>query len=569
MRCLSLLLICAFATPLPAQDTPQTGASAQNRAVVEGVIVNELTKEPIRRVEVRLMKVNTQPPGITVGPAAATNSVATDAEGKFRFENLEPGNYHISYQKQGFLGTRQSSGFSAPGTATITVAEGLELKGLRYSLTPQGVIAGRVLDDEGEPVQGVYVFVMTKRYVRGQRQWTPANGQPTNDRGEFRVPNLSPGAYVLSVQPGIGPSVMQASPAGDAQPRMGYVATYYPGVTSTSEAAPIEVKAGAEITNVDIPLRKRQVFSIRGSALDEHGKPLTSPPGFFVTLVPEGGVGMIANGRMSMLKGNEFQISNVTPGRYNMVLRVQQSGFESMPTGVQPVEVSNGDVEGVAIQMRRGATISGMVVIEGPGEKPAVTGTQVQLMPVDDVARLVPGRLMSPAKEDGSFSIGNVNPGRYLVLTSGPALATTYRAGVQGSAGLSNAGVVDVSGTDVTNLRVFLRTGPPRLTGTVEGLKDGGEPRTLRAVLRSTDKEIFDAVGPGLEMTMAVSPMGAFEFRNQPPGEYKLWVFRDYEYGALNNEDIFKKVASAAVTVNLQAGQTTNVSAKIIDMPRE
>ena len=131
-----------------AQETP-SAADAAKKAVIEGVVVNEITKEPIRRVEISLMK-----QGKSGGLSAMANalSAVTDAAGKFRIENIDPGDYSLMLRKGGFLMPRAYYGMSA---RMLKLTEGASLTGLRYALRPQAIITGRVLDDEGEPVQNV------------------------------------------------------------------------------------------------------------------------------------------------------------------------------------------------------------------------------------------------------------------------------------------------------------------------------------------------------------------------------------------------------------------------------
>gem|GEM_PF-5863166 len=131
----------------------------------------------------------------------------SDAEGKFSIDNVEPGRYWLSAERQGFVkmdyGARRPS---VPGTV-LTLEAGKDLTGLMFKLVPQGIIAGRVLDDEGEPLSGVMVQVLQQRYMQRRKRLVPAAaGVQTNDLGEYRVANLSPGEYKLfaweDIEPG-------------------------------------------------------------------------------------------------------------------------------------------------------------------------------------------------------------------------------------------------------------------------------------------------------------------------------------------------------------------------------
>ena len=61
-----------------------------------------------------------------------------------------------------------------------------------------GAISGRVLDAHGDPVDFAQVRVL--RVPRGGRV-TSAGQAQTNDLGEYRVPRLQPGRYLVQVRP--------------------------------------------------------------------------------------------------------------------------------------------------------------------------------------------------------------------------------------------------------------------------------------------------------------------------------------------------------------------------------
>ncbi len=134
------LFLVVFSVLGSAQETPST-TDASKLASIEGVVVNELTKEPVRKVEISLRKQG------VFGPNAAYSGL-TDAAGKFRVENIEPAEYMVMQRRTGFIVPHSSSGFSA---RLLKLSAGQSLTGLRYTLVPQGIISGHVVDDEGDP----------------------------------------------------------------------------------------------------------------------------------------------------------------------------------------------------------------------------------------------------------------------------------------------------------------------------------------------------------------------------------------------------------------------------------
>jgi hypothetical protein len=119
----------------------QNPASDKKPGILAGRVVNAKTGEPVRRVNLTLRPFGA-PGMISAGPmpmaAAAPYAATTDAEGKFRIENVEPGSYRMMAERQGFVrqeyGARQNS---MMGT-TITVAPAQELKGSQLQVDAAG-----------------------------------------------------------------------------------------------------------------------------------------------------------------------------------------------------------------------------------------------------------------------------------------------------------------------------------------------------------------------------------------------------------------------------------------------
>src|SRR5206468_5450232 len=88
-----------------------------------------------------------------------------------------------------------------PGTP-VTLADGQELATIDLRVVRGGVITGRVLDEDGEPLARAVVTVQRYQYVRGERQLSPAGGDQTDDRGQYRVFGLPPGDYYVSATAG-------------------------------------------------------------------------------------------------------------------------------------------------------------------------------------------------------------------------------------------------------------------------------------------------------------------------------------------------------------------------------
>ncbi len=177
--------ILGGAQTAPAGESLKT-AETKSLSKLEGRVAHAFTGEPLRRARVGLSR---------QGGGLRPFALITGRDGRFVFENLEPGTYSLWAERDGFLaesyGARRPGGQGVP----ITVSAGMHLRDLELKLTPHGAISGRLVDDEGEPVPRAYVHV-----VRAETNWSSQHAQ-TNDLGEFRIAGLAPGRYRLRANP--------------------------------------------------------------------------------------------------------------------------------------------------------------------------------------------------------------------------------------------------------------------------------------------------------------------------------------------------------------------------------
>src|SRR5581483_7331520 len=116
-------------------------------------------------------------------------------------------------------------------------------------------------DEDGDPVPNVPIKLMRLVYSEGRKQWMVRGGAATSDIGEYRLPDLEPGRYLVGVSSRVLP---QTTESGD-KPELIYAATYYPRSLDEQSATPIEVGAGGEIRGIDIRMVKVPAVRVRGT----------------------------------------------------------------------------------------------------------------------------------------------------------------------------------------------------------------------------------------------------------------------------------------------------------------
>jgi hypothetical protein len=564
LRSAPFALICcaaAFAQQPAASTAPATG-EAPKKGKLTGSVVNSVSKEPVRRAEVSLM-----PVGVTgsFGPEGppGTRRATTDQEGKYAFADVDKGRYTLTGQKSGFL--RSSYGSRSPmsmGTQ-IELSEGQSLGDLKIELIPQGVISGRVVDEENEPLQNVQVMLMRRQFQRGTKTMMPFGNAQTNDRGEFRILNVPPGQVILQ----ISPARMMGAPTGttDAAPNTAYVPTFYPGVTNMEQATRIDVSPGAELSGFEIKLQKAKVVKVRGKVLDPQGQPAKN---YFVNLMPKDSMFFGPFGpQFTRSAEGGFELQAVQPGDY--ILHVQSDA--GGPRGAahrEPLIVGTDNIDDLVIRMNPPVRLEGVIIAKNDAK---VDFPSVRIMLVDESGRMGafgPAGGQQTAKEDGTFVIEGVSPGKYRLQTYFGMMGTTPGEGVYLES--IQYGDRDVTGTafEITPggaapLRVVFDSNPGVVEGTVT--KDSlPSPGTL-VILLNADRSKKDF---SFNRTGGTDQNAKFSIKSVPPGDYFAFAFENLqEFGFWEDDERFKKIASKGVKVSVARGGSTNIAVNVTPIP--
>jgi hypothetical protein len=114
---------------------------------LEGTAIHAVTREPLSNVHVRLV-------AATFNGITGAYGAMSDRAGHFSIATIRPGTYILLPERAGYLHVQAKGSIGIPNLA---IKPGEHLTGYQLEMTPRAVIAGRVVDEAGDPVQGVRV----------------------------------------------------------------------------------------------------------------------------------------------------------------------------------------------------------------------------------------------------------------------------------------------------------------------------------------------------------------------------------------------------------------------------
>jgi hypothetical protein len=514
MRPVSLVFIClSFALCSGhAQEAPKPGA-------VSGRVVNGLTGEPVRKAVVTLTMQRTTVQG------------TTGSDGGFRILQVRPGEYRVSAARTGFL----RGSYQAP----VKVEAGQTMSGIEIRMNPQSVVAGKVVDEDGDPVERAMVSLVSARGAMARRGQLQAG--TTNDLGEFRLAGVPPGRYYLLVRRE-GTFVTPGSTQ-----EYGYPPTYYPSTREESSAAPVVLAAGRDAAGLVVPLRRTTMQRIRGRV--EGMKENAGRAGYQVVVAARGGAGIVGfrggfgggNGRIQ--PDGTFETAGLPPGSYTLQV-VQFAQGPPVTVGRANVELGDTPLDNVVLYAGTPLEISGQIRTDAPGEW-NVAGTRISL----DRQGPTPGAPPVTVKPDGSFVMRRVGRDQVPVVVTPPP-GTYVKSITVGGQEVSLTGL-DLTASDaVAPMEIVL----------------GTKPATVNGQAKEAAAGVVWLVGsnPNLRLVAPINERGGFSLGGLAPGEYRAVALEAAEMVGEMDADNQRKVQGKFEKVKLAEGENVTVTLAVV-----
>ncbi|HEX5109134.1 MAG TPA: carboxypeptidase regulatory-like domain-containing protein [Vicinamibacterales bacterium] len=568
-------------------------AASRRRATIQG----RITDAGGRPVGGALVRVLSDDGGSLV--------VDSDDEGRYVVAGVTAGVVQIVASKTGFVQTAYGSSAASRTGRRLPVNEGQRITGVDVALQHGSVIAGTVVDESGDPAEGLSVELWQSRFRNGREMVSrvaDVTSSKTDDRGQYRLFGVQPGAYYVAVmreQRGIKMTGAASLDGGEMiiSARLLHFQSagaldapvFYPGRVGIGDALPVALEVGQDAFGVDISLVSTRLARVRGEVVNGSGQPFMGSVSLDVS---DRSDAPILESRTVSVSDGTFEFANVPPGDY--VIQAHAEGFRldagdvreaddgaaaAGPVVRQPefgmafVTVADGDElkPPVFIQTSAGSTVTGRLVLEGATEA-AMPGLTLRATPVDlDYAPREGKPASVPVRIGRDFELqGLTGPLRFDLegrLPDGWWLKSITIDGINAADEPMTFGTSSQSRREVG---VVLSNDAAEVSGQVTGAATQGSGGSSIVVFPVTSDRWVE--GSRYMKVGRAGRNGRFTISGLPPGEY--WVaavdagLAPEDAGEWLGPGVLSALTTGARRVTLREGSRVSVEVRRSQMPQ-
>jgi protocatechuate 3,4-dioxygenase beta subunit len=546
----------AAPAPSPAgQGTPVQGVTEvkEETCRVSGTVVRLADGSPLRHATVQLSLENDR---------EHTIATKTGVDGRFALKNVPAERYKLVVTRNGYIRAEYGQKKPSDPGAAFTLRPGENRQDLMFKLIPAAVITGRVFDVDGEPVEHAVIMASREVYNEGRRTLSTQGWARTDDLGQFRLFGLMPGRYYISAAEPNWERISgdrEFNAASKQEAERAYTKTYYPNATDPAKGTVISVKAGEEVPGIDIALKEVVAYRVRGKVFNQ----ITHKAGkeVQVQLMHRGKqLEYDVSDTVAEVKKSDgsFEIANVFPGPYVLIAFWQDEGKYYMAQ--ENVDVAEDDVEGIALSIGIGMSISGQVRWEG---KPSLGGDELQISLQPEMIRFWSGS-SARVKANQQFTIKDVNEGDYRVIASGMS-KDCYLKEIQYGDTRAKDDTIRVNKGGGAALEITISSRGARVQGAVvnpDGLPAAGVwVVAVPDADRRSNSRWFGA--------QTTDQYGKYDLHGLSPGSYRLFSWTGVEQGEWEDPEFLKTQEPQGEGIEVRDEDVKTVNLKLIEKKSE
>lgn len=530
-------------------------------AIVEGTVINAQNSRTIPRASVMLQGLH----------GSGSKSVRADGSGHFLIQHVEPGQYKLMAERQGFYSDEQRREYQP----LVEVSAGQHLKNMPVRLMPTATVSGEIVDEYNEYLQNVAVTLLATETRLGQMYLRPAGKAVTDDRGQYRISGLRPGRYYLVAEFQNKPSantILTTSFDGkpnqvtitarggevqlevrprDPDPPFTYAPLFYPETGDFKQAQALRLEPGDEIP-ANFIFTTAPVVSIRGrvtNGMTGETAGTASVSAFWSEYMQGEGI----PARVSHENGT-FEIPGLAPGNYTV--RASFTEDKENYAGEQTIEVGPHGAQNVEIAALPDFAAAGHVTLAADAAK------ELHRILIEFAGQGVLPRVRASANFPEFKFDAQLRPEKRYYANVRNLPEDYYLKSVAISGHEVPADNVVVSGRR-GDLELVLSPNGAQIEGLLFDQKD--QP-TRGSVLLVPDQADFGP--PELLRRSSADSKGKFTFRGVRPGTYRVVAFESLEMNEeISEPDFPRRIAGRGDSLIVEENGKYTVHARLNTEP--
>jgi hypothetical protein len=505
-------------------------AFAQTAAAVTIRVVNSVTKTAIAGANVTIDG--------TTGAQHRQLAGRTDSSGVFTGNAEVPGSHLL---------TARHNGYRMIGTGImgkIIEIQAGQANEITLEMLPQAVIAGRILDQYGDPVRHAIVSTQAKMGGPGRGVYTSLFAATSDDRGEYRIADVEPGGYYLVIEYSSSDERYYNSPLRYKWPEYGGLALF-PDAADIEHAQQVETRAGETTRLPDVRLTIQRAVTISGRI-----KPAQADRAFVSVQRAGPNLSRHQSGNMSreFAPDGTFRVE-VLPGTYTV--RASDRSGKISPT--LTIDARDKNVADLELTLGQGYEISGRLIVDGPERL--------------DFSKVILNFFTEPVKIEatGAFHTTSVN--------------SEAGCGIQGLPEDWYLKDCRVAGHHIAGRHFHLEPGQTEvvLTLSAKGARveiategDSGGNGTLHAAMLALLPESGIVDVDSMFASERDDPAGKFVLHGVPPGEYRVFALDVSNWALLLDPGtLLEKYRKLASLVTVAEGEHKTIAVSPTKIPVE
>jgi hypothetical protein len=572
----------AQADPPPAAVGPEavpTPAARSNltRTVVQGVVKNAATGEPLPRALVRI-------------EGDAMGGALTDGDGRFEISGVPIGPQAFQVIKPGFV-DQLPSGMVVPATivngnsnSEHNVRVAVDMPDLVFNLSPTNAIRGQISLSTGDPAQGIGMMLLRRTVQDGRAVWQTATNVRTNSDGAYRFAGLADGVYAIYTEPAMDndvPANLVETGNDRAVTRWGYPSLFFPDASDLAGAAKIQVVGGQQAqANV---LLTEEPFHLVRAAVIAPGSGITTATEMNVTVTIQDGQGhqlpyggqydpatrsvqaFLPDGAYSLMV---TAIGGHEPIQFGPARNPRPNAPQGPLIGQLDFSVAGHVVTGLQVPLgaQRSSTVQ-LSLLRGGQQDAAADGFQGNplVVMISQAGGWITDGMVSSYAEGyttGPIETTYMAPGTYWIHTTIPQKGLCEGSFTAGGASLAREPLVISPSGATPPLTLTLRddcsslwvTLPP----TAETPETGEEPSYTVYVVPD-----FDSTTDVAPITLRPSSGGMFALSGLTPGPYTVYTFTSPVELEYRNPEGLAALPNPGQRITLEPSATGHVEVEV------